>query len=50
MFQFFTIFEEIVCLEGHLNRFISSKVTVISVNGGILPSGGVALGRAKYGR
>ena len=29
-------------LEGHLNRFIGSKVTTILVNGGILPSGGIA--------
>ena len=32
-------------MKGHLNRFIGSKVTAIFVNGGILPSGGVASGR-----
>ena len=31
--------------EGHLNCCIGSKVTGIWVKGGILPSGGVALGR-----
>ena len=36
---------EIQNLEGHFNRFIGSKVTTILVNGGILPSGGVASGR-----
>ena len=29
----------------HLSQFFGSKVTVILVNGGILPRGGVALGR-----
>ena len=42
MFQFV---QNIRNLEGHLNRFVGSKVTAILVNGGILPSGGVALGR-----
>ena len=32
-------------LEGHLNRFIWSKVTAILVNRGMLSSGGAALGR-----
>ena len=41
------IFEEILNLEGYLNRFIGSKLTAILVNGGILPSGGVALGRVR---
>ena len=39
------MFREILNLEGHLNRFIGSKVTAILVNRGILPSGGVASGR-----
>ena len=41
------IFEEILNLEGYLNRFIGSKLAAILVNGGILPSGGVALGRVR---
>ena len=41
----FPYFEEILNLEGHLNRFIGSTVTAILVNGWILPSGGVASGR-----
>ena len=39
------IFQENLNLKGHLNRFIGSKVTAILMNGGILPRGGVALGR-----
>ena len=39
------IFKENLILEGHLNRFIGSKVTEIFVNGGILLRGGVAPGR-----
>ena len=39
------IFSQIRNLEGHLYRFIGSKVTAILVNGGILPTGGVASGR-----
>ena len=39
------IFFEVLNLEGHLNRFIGSKVTAILVNGKILPRDGVALGR-----
>ena len=38
-------FKENLKLNGHLNRFIGSKVTAICVNGGILPRGGVASGR-----
>ena len=34
----------ILNLKGHLNRVIGSKITVILVNGGILPSGGVTSG------
>ena len=41
----FKYFFEIFNLEGHLNRFIGTKVTAIFVNGGILPSGEVASGR-----
>ena len=33
--------------EGHLNCYICSKVTAILVNGGILHSRGVALGRTQ---
>ena len=40
-----SIFEENLNLDGHLNRYIGSKVTAILVNGGILPCGGVASGR-----
>ena len=40
--DFVSIFKEILNFEGHLNRFIGSKVTANWVNGGILPSGGVA--------
>ena len=39
------LFKEILNLEGHINRFVGSKVTAILVNREILPSGGVALGR-----
>ena len=34
------IFQENLNLEGHLNRFVGSKVTAILVKGGILPRGG----------
>ena len=40
-----TFFLEIQNLEGHQNRCIGSKVTVILLNGLILPTGGVASGR-----
>ena len=43
--DYVSIFEETLNLEGHLNRFIGSKVTAILVNRGILPNGGVAEGR-----
>ena len=43
MFKF--SFKEILNLEEHLNQFISSKVTAILVNRGILPRGGVVSGR-----
>ena len=43
--DYVTILKEILNLEGYLNRFIGSKVMAILVNGEILPSGGVALGR-----
>ena len=43
--DYVTICKEILNLEGYLNCFIGSKVTVILVNGGILPSGRVASGR-----
>ena len=39
------IFSEILNLERHQNCFIGSKVPAIYLNGGILPIGGVALGR-----
>ena len=39
------LLKEIQNLEGHLNLFIGSKVTAILVNGGILPTSGVASGR-----
>ena len=42
MYQFFL---EILNLKWHPNCFINSKVTAILVNLGILPCGGVALGR-----
>ena len=42
--DYFTIFYKILNLEGHLNRITGSKVTVILLNGWILPIGGVALG------
>ena len=35
-------FEGNLNLDGHLNCYIGSKVMAILVNGGILPSGGVA--------
>ena len=35
----------ILNLEGHLNRCIGSKGTAILLNGCVLPTGGVALGR-----
>ena len=35
-------FKQNLNVEGHLNCFICSKFTAILVNGGILPSGGVA--------
>ena len=41
----FHIFLDNLNLDGHLNCFIGSKVTAILVNGGILPMGGVAVGR-----
>ena len=37
--DYVSIFEEILNLDGHLNRFINSKVSAIFVNKGILPSG-----------
>ena len=40
--DYVSIFKETLHLEGYLNRFVGSKVTAISVNRGILPSGGVA--------
>ena len=40
--NYVNIFSQIRNLEGHLHRFIGSKVTAILVNGGILPTGGVA--------
>ena len=43
--DYVSIFLELLNLKGHLICFIGSKVTTILVNGGILPSGGVALGR-----
>ena len=39
------IFSEILNPEGHQNCCIVSKVTTILLNGGILPTGGVASGR-----
>ena len=39
------IFQENINPEGHLNRSIGSKAMAILVNRGVLPSGGVALGR-----
>ena len=41
----FNFLYKILNLEGHLNCFIGLKVTAILVNGGILPTGGVASGR-----
>ena len=46
--DYISICLEILNLEGHLNRFIGSKVTAILVNRGILHSGGAASGRACY--
>ena len=43
--DYFSNFMEILNLKGHLSCFIGSKVTVILVNGGILPSDEVASGR-----
>ena len=43
--QHIDILLEILNLEGHQIWCISSKVTAILLNGGILPIGGVALGR-----
>ena len=40
-----TFFSEIPNLERYLNHCIGSKVTAILINGCILPTGGVALGR-----
>ena len=39
------MFEEIQNFEGHLNHCIGSKVTLILLNGWILPTGRVASGR-----
>ena len=39
-----TFFSEILNLEGHLNRWIGSKVPPILLNGWIFPTGGVSLG------
>ena len=38
-------FPEVLCLEGHLNCYIGSKVTAILLNGWILPTSGAASGR-----
>ena len=43
--NYIDICPEILNLEGHQNRCIGSKVTAILLNGWILPTGGVALGR-----
>ena len=40
-----TFFKKILYLEGHVNRFIVSKVTAILLNWWILPTGGFELGR-----
>ena len=40
--DYVTIFKEILNLEGHLNRITGSKVTVILLNGWILPIGGAS--------
>ena len=40
--SYIPVVQENLTFKGHLNRFIGSKVTEILVNGGILPSGGVA--------
>ena len=40
-------FEDILNLEGHLNRITGSKVRGILLNGWILPIGGVASGRVR---
>ena len=40
--NYIPVVQENLNFKGHLNRFIGSKVTEILVNGGILPSGGVA--------
>ena len=45
----FNFLYKILNLEGHLNCFIGLKVTAILVNGGILRSGGVTLGRVCAG-
>ena len=39
------IFSEILNLEEHLNRYTGSKVTAVLLNGWILPTGRVALGK-----
>ena len=43
--EYASILLEILNLERHLNRFVGSKVAAILMNGRILPSGGVVLGR-----
>ena len=43
--NYIEILSEILNLEGHLNRYIGSKVTAILLNGLILPTAGVASGR-----
>ena len=40
-----TFFFEILNLEGHINRCVCSQVTAILLNGWIVPTGEVALGR-----
>ena len=47
--NYIDILSEILNLEGHLNQCIGSKVTAISLNGWILPTGGVASGRVCPG-
>ena len=46
--NYINIFPEILYLEGHLNCCIGSKVTAISLNWSILPTGGVASGRVCH--
>ena len=47
--DYIAILKEILNIKGHSNRLTGSKVSVILLNGWILPLGGVASGRACAG-